>query len=317
MGKILGAVFAGLAALFLAAAAGAASLLGGLGSTSSGLGGSGTEEVLPSREALRDIPPMMLSLYQQAAPQCPGLAWTVLAAIGKVESDHGRHQTMVSEAGAVGPMQFLDSTFTAYDRPIPPGGSDPPTPWDPVNAVYAAARLLCDHDAPHDLEGALWHYNHSEAYVRQVLEQAARYTAPPGTTGTAPSPEAAVAVRFARRHLGQPYVWGGDGPAEGGFDCSGLTKAAYEAADIQLPRVAQDQYDAGPRLAPDEPLLPGDLVFYGTPNNVHHVGLHVGAGTMIHAPKPGARVTEDAVRFPGDDYLGATRPTALRNGTGQ
>jgi hypothetical protein len=82
----------------------------------------------PSAAARADIPPTMLALYQQAAPTCPGLDWTVLAAIGKIETDHGRDPVMVSSAGAVGPMQFEPSTFAEYANPVPPGGKNPPTP---------------------------------------------------------------------------------------------------------------------------------------------------------------------------------------------
>ena len=62
-------------------------------------------------------------------------------------------------------------------------------------------------------------------------------------------------------------MWGGNGPANGdvGFDCSGLTSAAYAAAGIALPRTAATQYLAGPHVHPDAALLPGDLLFYGTP----------------------------------------------------
>ena len=72
---------------------------------------------------------------------------------------------------------------------------------------------------------------------------------------------AAVAVRFALAQIGTPYLWGGEGP--GGFDCSGLVQAAYQSAGISLPRVAQQQYDVGPRLQPGQALEPGDLVFFG------------------------------------------------------
>ncbi|GAB3902073.1 C40 family peptidase [Kibdelosporangium lantanae] len=70
--------------------------------------------------------------------------------------------------------------------------------------------------------------------------------------------------RTAPSQFGKPYVWGGDGDAESGFDCSGLTRTAYQAAGITIPRTAQTQYNAGPLLSPDAPLLPGDLEFFGT-----------------------------------------------------
>lgn len=222
----------------------------------------------PSKHARVDIPAHLLALYQRAAPECPGLHWTVLAAIGKVETDHARDPTMISSAGAVGPMQFLPSTFKMYAYPVPPGGKNPPTPWDPVNAVYAAARLLCANGAKNgqNLRRAIWHYNHSDSYVNRVLAIADGYDSAAPT----PNKPAAKAVAFARTHLGAPYVWGGDGPAEGGFDCSGLTKAAYASAGITLPRVAQDQFRHGPRVQRDAPLLPGDLLFLRHQRGAHH-----------------------------------------------
>ncbi|MFG2860039.1 hypothetical protein [Streptomyces sioyaensis] len=96
------------------------------------LGGGSTT---PSTTARQDIPPRMLTLYLQASATCPGLDWAVLAAIGKVETDHARLPNMISTAGAVGPMQFEPSTFTACAHPVPPGGKNPPTPWDPTDAV--------------------------------------------------------------------------------------------------------------------------------------------------------------------------------------
>ncbi|MBA0049781.1 hydrolase Nlp/P60 [Streptomyces sp. AJS327] len=246
----------------------------------------------------------MLALYRRAAPECPGLSWTVLAAIGKIETDHGRHPTMRSSAGAVGPMQFLPATFRSYAHPVPSGGKNPPTPWDPVDAVHAAARMLCATGAKNgDLEGAIFAYNHSEQYVRDVLRTARRYS-----RGTASGP-ATSALAFAHSHLGRDYVWGGDGPHEGGFDCSGLTKAAYATAGVTLPRVAEAQYQATQKLAPGQPLAPGDLLFYGTPGNLHHVGLYSGEGRMIHAPRPGTNIRYERYKYPGHDFYAATRVT--------
>ncbi|MGV4923708.1 bifunctional lytic transglycosylase/C40 family peptidase [Streptomyces sp. BHT-5-2] len=289
-----------LAALTIAAA------LGGLSPNTSA-------PTSPSTHALNDIPSRMLALYQRAALACPGLSWTVLAAIGKTETDHARHPTMVSTAGAVGPMQFLPSTFQAYAHPVPPGGQQPPTPWDPVDAVYAAARLLCANGAKNgsNLRSAVFAYNHSHTYVAQVLTTARTYaTAAPATTNPA-----AKAIAFARAQLGTPYVWGGNGPSDGGFDCSGLTQAAYRAAGIHLPRVAQAQYDADPHLPKPTQLLSGDLLFYGTgPHRITHVAVYTGNGQAIDAPHPGAVVRQGPARTTTPAFQGATRPGARPRG---
>lgn len=124
-----------------------------------------------------------------------------------------------------------------------------------------------------------------------------------------------AAVAYAEGQIGTPYEWGGE-RAGVGFDCSGLAQAAWRAAGVSIPRVAQDQYDAGPALLPGEELQPGDLVFFGAgASDVTHVGIVVDPdGEMIDAPHTGARVRMD--RFPivpgsrwGDDiFVGATRP---------
>ncbi|MGW3956984.1 C40 family peptidase [Streptomyces sp. NPDC004752] len=301
LAKTAGGIGCAVLALPMLAALATAALLGGLSS-------GGSMAASPSKHALADIPAYMLALYQRAAPECPGMPWTILAAIGKVETDHARHPTMVSSAGAVGPMQFLPSTFKAYAYPVPPGGKEPPTPWDPVDAVYAAARLLCANGAKNgtNLRRAIWHYNHDDTYVNQVLKIADTYAA----AVSAPTEAAAKAVAFARAQLGTPYVWGGNGPADGGFDCSGLTQAAYRAAGITIPRVAQAQYDAGPRLPKGAQLLPGDLLFFGTsPRTITHVSLYTGTGQAIDAPHPGAVVRQSPANTDSPSFQGATRPS--------
>ncbi|MFF8927948.1 NlpC/P60 family protein [Streptomyces longwoodensis] len=106
------------------------------------------------------------------------------------------------------------------------------------------------------------------------------------------------ALAFARAQIGKPYVWGATGP--GSFDCSGLTQAAWKAAGVSLPRTTYDQVDAGTTV-PLSQARPGDLVFfYG---DISHVGLYIGNGMMIHAPKPGAYVREESVYYDGESAI--------------
>jgi cell wall-associated NlpC family hydrolase len=310
--RTLGALGVGLvlAVVVIAAAAGGLVSLVAAGSTLA------SSTIVPSPQALSDIPAAYLQTFEAAAATCPGLPWSVLAGIGRAESDFGA-DTQTSSAGAVGPMQFLPTTFAAYDTPVPPGGATPPSPLDPTDAIYAAARDLCANGAKDgaDIPGAIYAYNHSQAYVAEVLSYAAAYAAP-APAATAPSPAAAEAVSYALAQIGTPYRWGGETPGVG-FDCSGLTQAAYAAAGITLPRVAQDQYDVGPHVPPGAPLQPGDLVFFGaSPTDVSHVGIVLNpSGEMIDAPHTGADVrveqfptTIGAVWGVGDVYIGATRP---------
>jgi cell wall-associated NlpC family hydrolase len=252
------------------------------------------------------IPAAWVTLYQQAAASCPGLSWSVLAAIGTVESGSGQSRAPgvwsgANSAGAEGPMQFEASTFAAHAT-VGPDGAQPPTPYDPVDAVYTASSMLCTDGAASavGLRGAVYDYNHSNTYVDTVLTLSLAFGQDPDTDATV-----VAALSFAAQQLDTPYLWGGTG--DGGFDCSGLAQAAYRHAGLSLPRVAQDQFDAGPAVAAGSSVEPGDLVFFGTgPSGVDHVGLYVGAGEMIDAPHTGALVRFDAAA--GSDLVGATRP---------
>jgi hypothetical protein len=139
----------------------------------------------PSALARRDIPPAYQARYQRSAGRCPGLSWAVLAAIGKVESDHGRTRARgvrsgANWAGAAGPMQFgiggkAGNTWAAYRVDGDRDGRA--SVYDPDDAIAAAADYLCAHGAPRQLRRAVWAYNHSSAYVAKILGLADRYTA--------------------------------------------------------------------------------------------------------------------------------------------
>ncbi|MFI0818752.1 NlpC/P60 family protein [Streptomyces sp. NPDC021098] len=103
-----------------------------------------------------------------------------------------------------------------------------------------------------------------------------------GSSTSTSSTKAAKAIDFAESQLGKPYVWGATGPNS--YDCSGLTQAAWKAAGVALPRTTWDQVKAGTRVSTSD-LKPGDLVFFY--DDISHVGLYIGNGMMIHAPKPG------------------------------
>jgi hypothetical protein len=124
--------------------------------------------------ARSNAPTDLRSLYQQAATTCPGLPWGVLAGIGQVETNHGQN-TAVSSAGAMGPMQFIPSTWAIYG--VDGDGDGKANILDQVDAVYSAARYLCASGGgnPDTLYEAIFSYNHADWYVRQVLALAAQY----------------------------------------------------------------------------------------------------------------------------------------------
>jgi Transglycosylase SLT domain len=149
------------------------------------LGSSGQIEVLRSQQpAVTSVtqntkPANYLQLFQaSAAEYCPGLSWTILAAIGEIESDDGQNMGP-SSAGALGPMQFLPSTWQQWGIDAF-GQTGPPDIMDPYDAVPSAARMLCADGAAAggtSLDSAIFDYNHAEWYVRDVLALAAQYAA--------------------------------------------------------------------------------------------------------------------------------------------
>ncbi|MGO9319374.1 MAG: lytic transglycosylase domain-containing protein [Solirubrobacteraceae bacterium] len=177
---------AGLVAIALVLVA-ALTALGGA-SLGAGVGRSEIQSDGVSALAEREIPPLYLRLYEQAA-QRYGLDWAILAGIGKVECDHGRdpapsctQEGAVNSAGAGGPMQFLASTWAQYGVDADGGGRA--DRWDPADAIYGAANYLRASGAPGDYRRAIFAYNHANWYVADVESWATKYGGAPVTSAT-------------------------------------------------------------------------------------------------------------------------------------
>jgi cell wall-associated NlpC family hydrolase len=260
--------------------------------------------------ARADIPPRYLIWYMDAAQTCPGLPWSVLAGIGTVESGNGQSglpgvHSGANFAGAEGLMQFEPTTFAEYatgpDRPL--------SPYDPADAIYTAAAMLCARGARGGtgtgIENAVFAYNHAGWYVSEVMSWAAKYAVQGGGNAAV-----AAAIAFAFAQLGKPYQFGAAGPDA--YDCSGLVYAAYAAAGIHLARTTYQWQQDGP-VIPLSQIQPGDLLFSagsdGTPTNPGHVVMYLGGGQVIQAPRTGQDVQID----PADlaSVIVATRPSGL------
>ncbi|EPH45878.1 NlpC/P60 family protein [Streptomyces aurantiacus] len=113
-----------------------------------------------------------------------------------------------------------------------------------------------------------------------------------GSTDGSYAAKAEKVIAFAEKQMGKPYVWGATGPDS--FDCSGLTQAAWKTAGISLPRTTWDQVKVGTKVSTSS-AEPGDLVFFY--DDISHVGIYIGNGKMIHAPKPGANVRVESIYY--------------------
>lgn len=111
--------------------------------------------------------------------------------------------------------------------------------------------------------------------------------------------------------LGTPYRWGGSSP-ESGFDCSGLVGYVFRTIGIDLPRVSRAMADEGTKVASRDALAEGDLVFFGKRGHIDHVGIYIGEGKFLHAPRTGRDVTVSSLTsgYWAQKYLEARRVAA-------
>ncbi|HIJ96958.1 MAG TPA: peptidoglycan-binding protein [Desulfuromonadales bacterium] len=104
----------------------------------------------------------------------------------------------------------------------------------------------------------------------------------------------AIAARTAERFVGIPYRWGGENVVDG-MDCSGFVRAVYNLCGLSIPRTSREQFKAGDLIKKDD-LQDGDLVFFGSSaDNINHVGIYVGSGKFVHAPRRGEEIRVTAV----------------------
>jgi cell wall-associated NlpC family hydrolase len=272
---------------------------------------SDTETSAPSSIAIDDIPTDHLALYEQAGARY-GIDWAVLAAIGKVECDHGRDQEAgcnppgtMNGKGATGPMQFLGSTWRAGTPPMTVPFIGPPTTstshgyatdgdgdglanvWDPADAIAGAARLLRANGAPGDYRRALYAFNPSDAYVDAVLAQANEYRA-----DFAPGASVAdrIVLLWAVAHvgrltynLGPPTDRGGSvqemqrhEPIGTTCDCSMFTRWAFAQAGIDIGLTTSTQWTANGVLPPGQTPQATALVMRGVGPDHPPVGYEPG-----------------------------------------
>ncbi|MBC9729313.1 bifunctional lytic transglycosylase/C40 family peptidase [Streptomyces sp. TRM68367] len=296
------------------------------------------------------------------APKCTGMTWAILAGIAKIESNHaagrtiadngditphilgplldgsgaggnttafedtdnGRWDDTSSSERAVGPFQFLPSTWQSTGRDG--NGDGVKDPHNADDAALGAAVYLCGNGRNltdrSQLKAAILQYNHSTAYVSDVLSWIDRYTQLGDGTirlGQNATGDARTVINAALAEIGTPYSWGGGnatGPTKGicctprgisganitGYDCSGLTTYAYAQAGISLPRTAAQQAGIGKRIPASRgigALEPGDLVFFAvdpsSSSTIYHVGIYLGDSMMVNAPRPGTEVRTEAV----------------------
>ena len=124
-----------------------------------------------------------------------------------------------------------------------------------------------------------------------------------GANAPLPDPASnAGVVQVAMQYVGVPYRWGGATPA--GFDCSGLSMFSYKAIGKSIPRTTWGIWGALPKV-PFNQLAPGDMVFF---SNLGHMGIYIGDGNFIHAPRTGEFVRVQALATRLHNYVGAVRP---------
>ncbi|MFJ7590246.1 NlpC/P60 family protein [Streptomyces sp. NPDC097617] len=258
------------------------------------------------------VPGWVRDLINKHAGECPQVTASLLAAQLYTESKFDRDAK--SPVGALGIAQFMPATWAEHG--VDGDGDGIKDIWNPVDAIAAQAKYDCTlakevKGVPGDSTdnmlaaynagggavikyGGVPPYPETRGYVKAIRELASKW-ADSVQPNLPVGKGAARAISAAKTALGTWYQWGGDcvSPYKGagGCDCSSLTKMAWAAAGVNLPRVTYDQVHAGTAVASVSQLQPGDLLF-SVPGSAgpEHVGMYIGDGQVIDAPHTGAQV---------------------------
>ncbi|MEW2218993.1 NlpC/P60 family protein [Streptomyces sp. NPDC006990] len=294
----------------------------------------------------RNVPPEYVAWVERAGHECAEVSAPLIAA--QIDAESGWNANAQSHAGAQGLSQFLPGTWKTWGVDAagrdgssePDGTADPFTPGDAImtqarydcwlakkvaplgNGADLTRLILAAYNAgPGAVQefGGLPPYPETQSYVTRIIAAMTGYSG--GMADEEGGPFGDRVVAYAKKWLGTPYAWGGGGPegpsrgfAQGantvGFDCSSLVQAAvYHASGGRtlLPRTSQVQVTVG-RPVDRDALRPGDVIGFDLHGSFDHIGIYVGNGQFIHAPKTG-----DVVKISrlGDSYY-TSRPQKVR-----
>lgn len=250
------------------------------------------------------VPPQYADAVNKAGAICPEISPALIAA--QINAESGWNPNARSGAGAEGISQFMPATWAAVGKDG--DGNGTVDIWSPGDAIVTQGSYMCSlvaavktDVAGHTISGdvaslALAAYNaglgaveaahgipsitETTNYVASIIAAAGGYTAVAQTAATGDTASAISWAEQIAQDNSNAYVWGGNGPAAGGYDCSGLTQAFMARLGVSLPRTAADQSQIGHQVSAAQ-AQPGDLIFWGDP--AYHVAIYIGGGQMVSA----------------------------------
>lgn len=253
--------------------------------------------------AVSGVPSQYEAAVSKAGTLCQAITAPVLAA--QIAQESNWNPQASSGAGAEGISQFLPSTWASVG--VDGDGDGKADIWNPADAIISQGHYMCDlaSQVQHDLDegsvhgdlvsltlaaynaglgnvesaGGIPGINETITYVSTILGNADHYL----SGGSVVDGDVQSALNWAKgiaTDNSYAYVWGGDGQADGGYDCSGLTQAYAARIGVSLPRTAADQSTIGHQVS-QEAAQPGDLIFWGSP--AYHVAIYLGDGQMVSA----------------------------------